>query len=754
MLSHSLALICLRKGAELLSADELDKATAFTTAGAFFDRAGEAMPFIAALATRLTEKTKEALEFGDMAGAQMHDDFLRVFLPPDVSPIDQDQALDRAFSRIASMQQAYQRNDLASAATHFSAAFALAPEVDPFSGCGNPIHTALTEAPRFNPDHSPTDDTIADFALALRIEARPGTQLALAKWRRVVNDFPMTLELAEQAADRCETAADQIEAGFIAGIARHRLEGLDAEQAEQRANATAARALWALGSPKALTTDLLVTRSQRTYMKPGISKALKDLREILSRDSASKSEKNYAATLIVSCLRNALYPENQTALEIMEASCNDTDQTVLQLFYSAWTSGAIESTLRLADRLTQWFPPFAIFAPLHRMATDLDLKPVASIGQPQPNKHRVYATVACWGEAYISVMEISTIASLLSPNNFPALAEKADVHLELFTLKENVTRLANSPALQKLADYCFVKIFAYPEEVSLVRGALPFMLLGFGAHSTLLRAERDGADFMNVCADMIFADGSYTAIAKRLSREPLLLLTDHLNAYVEPVMERLEPCFQGVVLNASVSQLLTAASGALSRRSVDQVYRPDDAATPYYPVRTIFQVPGGLAMHSFYCNPLYASHAALSPILKPNFAPPDGVFTEHLLQNARRGRTEMLLADEFLGVEVCKDDGHVFEIRPNPLLKSIKDIFFSTGIPVIRKLVFPYRNFFPGLEVDVARQVSIEEADRVVQSVIDMFETDPLLSDLQAESAAIERAYRDAWRRSPTKQPC
>ena len=337
------------------------------------------------------------------------------------------------------------------------------------------------------------------------------------------------------------------------------------------------------------------------------------------------------------------------------------------------------------------------------------------------------------------------IASLLAPNNFPALAAKAEIHLELFTLREDVERLANSPALRRLSDHCAVKIFAFPDEVSAHRGQLPFMLLGFASHATALRAERDGADLMHISADMIFADGSYAAVAKRLTRAPLLLLNDNLNAYSEPVLKRLEPCYDGVALNVSISQLLHAASGSLSRRSVDQVYRPDDRETPYYPVKTIFQLPEGLAMHSFYANTVYVNHAGLAPILMKNFAPLDGVFFEHLLQNVKPGRLEMLVADEFLGLEVCKDDGDVFEIRPHPLLKSIKDVFFSTGIPVIRKLIFPHRNFFPGVAVDVARFVDLAEADRVVKSVLDMFETDPVLSDLQKESQAIERVYRAAW---------
>lgn len=745
MPSPTLAQLCLRKGAELLASEDMVRAAALTSAGACFDRDGEAPAFIAALATRLSEKTATAMQAGDPASAQCCDDLLRIFLPPGAQPPADLQTVARAETRVTDMQESYAHRDLLASAAHYLAACALAPGLEVLPGSGAAIHEALTEAPRFNADGTPQEDAVLAFALALRIEERSSSLTMLADWRRRADDLALALELAERAAQLSQNTEEQIRADCVALIARHRLDGCDPEQAERLATETTTRAMRSLGPPMGLSTDLLVMRSQRTYLSPGISVALKDLREILGRETAPMRERGYAASLVLCCLRNALYSENRLALEIMEANAADSAESILPLFYSAWTSGDIELALRLADRLTKWFPAFKIMAPLHRMATTNDLAPAATIGRARAGGQRIYATVACWGEAYISLMEVSMIASLLAPGNFPALAAQAEIHLELFTLKEDVSRLANSPALQRLGDYCALKIFAFPDEVSEFRGALPFMLLGFGAHATALRAERDGAAFMHICADMIFANGSYAAVARRLTEAPLLLLNDNLNAYAAPVMERLKPCFYGVVLNASIDQLLAAASGALSRRSIDQIYRPDDVETPYYPVKTIFQTPGGLAMHSFYGNPIYVSHAALAPILMTNFAPPDGVFIEHLLQSTKRGRMEMLVAEEFLGLEVCKDDGDVFEIRPHPLLKSIKDVFFSTGIPVIRKLIFPHRNFFPGVAVDVARSVDLAEADRVVKSVLDMFETDPVLADLQKESQAIERVYRAAW---------
>lgn len=751
MPSESLAQVCLQKGAELLASGDLIHAAAFTAAGVHFDRAGEAPPFVAALAAQFSQRTNAAFAAGDMAAAQVFDDVLRIFLPPGVPPIPADQATARAVMRLEEMRRCYAAGDLPAAATHCLAVEALDPSLEDLTESRRAIHLALTERHGFDPNGGPPDGALLEHALALRLHERSFALVRLAHWRRRAEDFSMALELAERAIEESDSTEEQIDAEFVALLSRHRLEGCAPEEAERRALTATTRALRSLGPPMGLGTELLVMRSQRTYLNPGVSYALKDLKEILGRESAPQRHRHYAASLVLCCLRNALHPENQTALDVMEANTPDSADSVLTLFYSAWTSGAIASALRFAERLKQWYPAFEIMAPLHRMATTHDLAPAATLSQPKPVGRRIYATVACWGEAYIALMEKTMIASLLAPNNFPTLAARAEIHLELFTLERDVERLANSPALRRLGEFCAVKIFAFPREVSLHTGELPFMLLGFGAHATALRAERDGADFMHICADMIFADGSYAAVAKRLTADPLLLLNDNLNAYADPVMERLKPCFDDVVLKASIPELLAAASGALSRRSLDQVYRPDDAETPYYPVKTIFQVPGGLAMHSFYGNPIYVSHAALAPILMTNFAPPDGVFIEHLLQNAKRGRMEMLVAEEFLGLEVCKDDGHVFDIKPISLRQSIKDVFFSTGVPVIRKLIFPHRNFFAGVEVDLSRHVALEEADRVVASVLEMFETDPLLCDLQKESEAIERLYRAAWAREAEK---
>lgn len=751
MPSESLAQVCLRKGAELFAVDDFVRACAFLAAGVRFDRVGEAPPYLSALAARLSQLTSAAIAAGDFASAQRHDDLLRIFLPPGAPGIPAEQATARAIVRLEDVRRSYAAGDLAAAAAHCLAAEALAPHLEELPAERRRIHDELTETHGFDPNGAPPESALLCFALAARLEETGFTLVTLAEWRRQAEDFAMALELARRAIEIPLSTEEQIKAEFAALASQLRLEGCSAEEAERRAGEASARALRSLGPPMGLSTELLVARVQRAYLNPGVSVALRDLREIMGREAAPQPHRQYAASLVLCCLRNALYPENQPAMDIMAAGAPDSAESLLPLFYSAWTSGAVASALHLAERLKQWYPAFEIMAPLHEMATNHDLTPAASFGEARPGGRRVYATVACWGEAYIALMEVTMIASLLAPNNFPALAERATIDLELFTLERDVERLANSPALRRLGEYCAVKIFAFPEAVSVHKGELPFMLLGFGAHATALRAERDGADFMHICADMIFADGSYAAVARRLTSEPLLLLNDNLNAYAQPVLERLKPCFDELILNASIPQLLSAASGALSKRSLDQIYRPDDVETPYYPVKTIFQVPGGLAMHSFYSNPIYVSHAALSPIVMTNFAPPDGVFIEHLLRNARRGRIEMLVAEEFLGLEVCKDDGHVFDIQPHSLLKSIKDVFFSTGIPVIRKLIFPHRNFFAGVEVDVSRQIEFSHADQVVRSVLEMFETDPLLSDLEKEAEAIDRVYRDAWARADQK---
>jgi hypothetical protein len=403
--------------------------------------------------------------------------------------------------------------------------------------------------------------------------------------------------------------------------------------------------------------------------------------------------------------------------------------------------GAIEQALTLATRLAPFKPEFQIFPTLHDFATDPETRPAVVLGKPATGPRRIYASMICWGARYLDLMEQVSISALLAPGNLPALAAHASLALELHTMPADLERLRASDALRRLSTFCEVRIYVFPETVAAHANKRPYMVFGFGSHSTILRAERDGADVLFLYPDVIYSDSTLSSITRYLTDLPFAVFQDGLNALAQPVIDRVAAFRQHGVLAVPRQALMDAAASNLSRRTLDNLYRPGDAETSAIPNRIMFRTPQGLSAHGLVCGPLYVSHAGFTPLLLKNFAPIDDVFSEHLLFKLRPEQFHILPPTEALIVEICHDDGSTNPIHARGLRDSILQYFQNFGLSHRRRRLFERRSdylspaFVDGVVADEA------EVERRLSEVQDLFDNHPGFVDLAEEQEKIAARF-------------
>lgn len=364
-------------------------------------------------------------------------------------------------------------------------------------------------------------------------------------------------------------------------------------------------------------------------------------------------------------------------------------------------------------------------------------------GRPLSGSKRLYANMVCWGARYIALMEQAAIGSLLAPGNIPALTQCVSVALELYARSEDMEDLKRSAALGRLAEHCEIRIYILPEAVARHANDLPYMVFGFCSHATILRAERDGVDLMFLLPDVIYADGSLAALAKKITSEPTAVFHDGLNAYARSMLERLQPFTQDGVIAAPARDLLEAAAHCLSKRSLDNIYRPGDRENSSVPSRILFRTTDGLRLHGFVACPLYVSHAGFAPLRFKNFAAIDDVFTEHLLYKLQKGQIHVLTPNGgFAIVEVCEDDGATNPLFARGLRDSVLQYFEHFGLNWRRFRLFERSVDFP-CDPPMAIVDEAEIANRL-KEIHAMFHDHPYFVDIGREQEAIEaREYPD-----------
>ena len=691
-----------------------------------------------ALLSQLSLLIERALAEADTDSAERLDSLIGIFDPACVGRLTREQAERRSLARCNDAAAA-----LGEAKLERAAAFCLAAAAsDPDGGLTQryrdlTLQGLLDRRARRQAEGAMQEATLA-LAIAVALGAR-GERTALMDLLEPLGDFETVERLCVGIADDAEVAFPERHAAYLRGRrAVQRRSGRDAAAVEALAQADACDWLEALGPSDALDTEALSQRVALTLGRHGYRQAIEDLRELRRR----RPDDPWVAHNLCSTIHNILDPDVADAAPTALAAVTDDPEDIEQTYAFMWSMGATPQALELARRMEAHKPEYAAIPDLHRMANDLDAAPVLVMGERRPGLPPLYANLVCWGERYLDLMEEAAIASLLADGNFPALAQKADVVLELYTTPADVGRLARSVALRRLSAYCEIRLYRLPDQVALHARYLGYATLGYANHATILRAERDGAGITFLLPDVLYADGCYAAIAERLTDRPYAAFSDGINAFRAPVLAAMKPFIRDGILSAPPAAVTDAGARAPTLRTTHSFLQPGDRAVCAYPTRVIFPMAEGLRSHAFMMLPAYVSHAAFAPMKIKSYGTMDGVFSEHVLNQLRDEEIEVIAPPEFSFVELCDDDGNYAPMLDKSFAEGVRDYFVAGCFNRRRHRLFRRPILFPTLSPPpYATPFSADEVAARLNEVDALFAHDPLLVDIDSAHQRIRELH-------------
>ena len=445
-----------------------------------------------------------------------------------------------------------------------------------------------------------------------------------------------------------------------------------------------------LSAALARKPELDVLRVMRSDFSVGCGRyrdAASDLREIVRRvengAALPQSIRNGVAANILHLLPTIKHPETAWAARELAADPPNDPSALKLLIKQLSDVGAVAEARTLAHHLAASEPQYALFSLLGDFVEHLDRVPAALFGRPSAGNRRIYASMVCWGSAYIDLLGSLALPSLAAPLNLPELAKCADIQLELVISPQDLEHALSLPALHLLAECCEIRIQLLPlDEVGLQWSKkLPYVVFGHAFHFTLLRARRDGADLLNFHPDLVYANGSISGLAPLIEGPPCARLIDGLNAALTPARARLEPYREGEVLSIDAPALAALAAPLWRPRTTDCLYDPAATTSSHYPHRIIFRTPDRVIGHAFSQGLLYIANRILRRIDLFDFGTNDGFFVDALLDCLRPEElVRSTTYDPIMVLEFDDADGVRYARAPKPLKTSICDMF----------LIFPY----------------------------------------------------------------
>jgi len=123
--------------------------------------------------------------------------------------------------------------------------------------------------------------------------------------------------------------------------------------------------------------------------------------------------------------------------------------------------------------------------------------------------NKLCMAVAVWGDRYVRVMLDYMIPSLLAPNNIPALANKENCELLIWTSDENKETIETSPQFQAIGQHITVKLQAYPKFFFMLgEKKEKYHLLSILHRGIIEYAKEKDAGIFFLPSDVVWADGS------------------------------------------------------------------------------------------------------------------------------------------------------------------------------------------------------------------------------------------------------
>ncbi len=721
---------CLNAAIALFQDGKIADSVPYFFAAQRFSMNGAIDREIGVLKSLLAERTNGAIAAGDQQSALWFAGFHMVFAPSDRLIVPEREAQARAAAHCEALRRSLDLGQLDSATAHCLAAMALDPERPEAISHRLLLIDGLIA--RRDAELGRNDPLAATLTLAFLVMLDRSTRHhpVLATLMAQQGDFPLVVALCDQIdAVGAQSDAERLGTRRYRREAQLRIDGAGAEQATRQATLELLDGLDALIADSGWNEVALIMRIDCNGSLMRYRQALADLRELSKR----APNDGWIARQFCVTLRSYLHPDAAASIDVVLQDLGDDPAELRNWFGVAVGMGAVEQALQIAARLAKHRPEYQIVAPLHAMASDLTLQPAATFGRASGVGRTIYCNLVCWGARYLELMESASIASLLAPGNFPSLARSATLVLEIITMPADLAQVQEMALLRKLAEHCEVRVFLFPEGIAASSGRLPYLVFGHGCHSTILRAERDGADLMFLFPDVVYADGCHAALIEHLSNEPVAVFADGLNAQAGPLLEQIAPYRRAEALAPPPQALLDAAATCLTRRSTDFFHQPGNAVSSPTPNRVIFRTETGLRTHAFFMATAYVSHAGFAPVVTKNFGACDGLFVEHVLNAVAEQSVVVLSGDQFLMVEICDDDGLVSPLVEASLDESLLRFFRDYGYSDRRVVLFNRPIDYRTNAVRDGVVTSSEAMAERVQSVGELFRTHSLFVDLRAE---------------------
>lgn len=283
---------------------------------------------------------------------------------------------------------------------------------------------------------------------------------------------------------------------------------------------------------------------------------------------------------------------------------------------------------------------------------------VGSIEKERAGRPPFVISIPVWGQPFTDNFVRYCCASLLAPNNVPALARDHSVHLVIFTSRDTAALLEADPLLDRLRRHAAIRFVLYDdrqigygkameahyghEPVHYSERSLAFyyarsckFVLMSCAHYVALAAGRvSDAKVSCQVADSLLSDGSLPRIAALLAGDADAVLLNGLQlpaAVLRPLLERRFRREDGALQLASTDceQLLIEHLPAYN------FARPDGRAQ--IPLRVCWRVGGkGVVAHCNHYHPIGLNPKALAHPLRLTIDPVDSRFVDRTTLEAAR----------------------------------------------------------------------------------------------------------------------
>lgn len=334
------------------------------------------------------------------------------------------------------------------------------------------------------------------------------------------------------------------------------------------------------------------------------------------------------------------------------------------LFYYCASFGCMELAYEVAARLAETTPPWGALAYLRDFMRVADQRPAAVFGRPRTGKRLIYGNLVCWGETFIEKMAWSSLPSLMSPRNIPALVKENDVVIDVITHQSNVEALVNLPELKLLSELCEIRIYCFPYFAEFFEWSrsLPYIVFGHAQHFSVLRAQQDDADVLVLSADVVYADGCFEFVARHVSDEPRALFYDGLNCSQTPLRERLAPHRVNSVLTVDAKTLAEFAVQTMKPILQQSFFSKTGQSTKVSSPAIILRKSFGFRVYGGMQGVAYVSAAGLRGLTGFDHLTLEGVCSEVILNK---------LTPEQIIVRKTTDDILWVELDDNDRIDSI-----------------------------------------------------------------------------------